>query len=314
MGKLLNVFWYRLNEGHGNFGDELNPYIIERLSGKKVKWTEPYHVYQSKYVAIKTIIYNFIFGKKRLNEIFSSDEWYSLINKKVIFAIGSIIRAYHSKNIIVWGSGIISTGDQIHDAEFLAVRGKKTQERLEQLGLAVPNVIGDPAILLPIVKNINKHKKYHVGIIPHYAHYQYYKSHFSENEVLLINLLDDIEEILAQINSCEITLSTSLHGIIVSHSYGIRSLWVKFVSADFLEIAGDNVKFDDYFSSVDINPYRPIDILKFSFENNLNLVEKLKNQYEHIMLPDKDVINKRQIELLKVVPFRLLKEFEKITM
>ena len=39
-----NVFWYRHPEGYGNFGDELNPYIIQKLSGKQVVLGKPYHV------------------------------------------------------------------------------------------------------------------------------------------------------------------------------------------------------------------------------------------------------------------------------
>lgn len=30
--KAIYLFWYKLEEGCGNFGDELNKYIVEKLS------------------------------------------------------------------------------------------------------------------------------------------------------------------------------------------------------------------------------------------------------------------------------------------
>lgn len=61
-------------------------------------------------------------------------------------------------------------------------------------------------------------------------------------------------DVIEDIVSCEYILSTSLHGIIVAHTYGVKALWIKKGN-----IQTDGIKFDDYFSSVQIDRYSPIE-------------------------------------------------------
>jgi hypothetical protein len=42
-----------------------------------------------------------------------------------------------------------------------------------------------------------------------------------------------------------LTYSSSLHGVIVSHAFGVPSIWM----ASSKPLHGDGVKFDDYFAS-----------------------------------------------------------------
>ena len=80
---------------------------------------------------------------------------------------------------------------------------------MEELGYKVPEAIGDPALLLPLVAPMKVRKKYRLGIIPHYIHYDQVNETFkSSRDVLVVNLLnDDIESVIRNINLCEFTIS-----------------------------------------------------------------------------------------------------------
>lgn len=306
----INLYWYKHEEGHGNFGDELNPYLVGKLSGKKVQLLNIEKINNSKWLNFKILIYKLINGKYSIKDCIKSDELNYILNKKGIFAIGSVIGWYSSKNIIVWGSGILSQEDKICPAKFLAVRGKYTQQKLEDLGYKAPKIIGDPALLLPLVKRDESPMKNGIAIIPHYIHYDFLKSQFKDRDVLIINMLDDIEVILNQIQASTLTLSTSLHGIIVSHAYGVPSLWVKYKNLEKRQLSGDNIKFYDYFSSVNIPEYSSVDfseIEDFVFKEN---VSTIINNYSEKIIPKSEKIKQIQRNLLTVAPFPILKKYK----
>jgi hypothetical protein len=54
-----------------------------------------------------------------------------------------------------------------------------------------------------------------------------------------------IEKIIDKIKSCRCTISSSLHGFIVTHAYGIPGTWCKFSN----NVIGDGFKFIDYLSA-----------------------------------------------------------------
>ena len=96
----------------------------------------------------------------------------AIFTKNVVVGIGSIISFIYHPSALVWGSGIISRKVKINKANFLAVRGKYTQQRLTELGFSAPDTVGDPALLLPLIFNKVVNKKNKLGIIPHYVHYE----------------------------------------------------------------------------------------------------------------------------------------------
>ncbi|KAF5280088.1 hypothetical protein FQR65_LT15078 [Abscondita terminalis] len=112
------------------------------------------------------------------------------------------------------------------------------------------SVYGDPALLLPLWLKPSEKKKYKLGIIPHWGEVDF----FMENYGHLYQIIDlrtkNVEEIVEEIAKCEYVLSTSLHGLIVAHAYGIPALWIKKGY-----IGTDGFKFKDYFSSVNIPFY-----------------------------------------------------------
>lgn len=304
MNSRINLYWYRHKDGQGNFGDELNPYIVQKLSGKKVNHIDINFIFDEKWLAVKTMIKALVERKISIGK-FIRYFYYNFINvPQVILAIGSILESSQSSNNIVWGAGFINSNTTTVKGIFLAVRGNKTAVKLDELNIVRPKITGDPAILLPVIYQPKSLKTNKIGIIPHYQHYHSVSEKFSD-EFLVINLLDNIEKVIDEIQSCKYTLSTSLHGIIVSHSYQVPSLWSDFPAAISHKLAGDNMKFSDYFSSVNIDDYQAIQIENLS-SLTADKITKLFEIKSEIAMPSEIIIEKIQKNLLNVVPFEII--------
>lgn len=242
-----------------NYGDLISIYLVEKISGREVTWVHP---------------------KKQ--------PWYKW-NKTNFVTIGSIIH-HSTKDSIVWGSGIIDKQQPIAKADFRAVRGPQTRKFLLGLDYECPKVYGDPALLLPKFYNPEIEKKYKLGVIPHYHDFLIAKELFNNDpDILVVDLMTlDVEEVTRQIMSCKKTISSSLHGIIVSQAYNIPSVWVKFSNKLF----GDGVKYLDYFESIAIKPYDPIFLTSerkvdpytlFGLFSSLPSIEKIKDVQNGLM-------------------------------
>jgi pyruvyltransferase len=269
LNKIPLFYWSSIIFEHQpleNYGDILSKYIVEKISKKKIVWKFP-----------------------------KNTRWYHK-DKRIYFGAGSIIM-HVDKHSIVWGSGIISKKDNFKEALFLAVRGPRTYQRIIELGYKCSPKFGDPAILLPRYYNPIVKKDFGIGIIPHYIDYEMISSLYQYDEdIKIISLLNnDVEETTQQILRCKRIVSSSLHGVIVSHSYDIPCLWVQFSDKLF----GDNVKFQDYFESVSMDSYIPKMIDKKLTLDNINeLFDKF------ISLPGEGIIDKLRNGLLEVCPFK----------
>lgn len=308
MKRKINLYWHKHSEGHGNFGDELNHYIVKKLSNSEINYINIELLDDRKVQALKLIIYNLFYGKLSLVEAFKYFKYNFFKNPTVIVCIGSVLQYCKMHTIIVWGAGIINNSTELRKCKIVAVRGFYTVQRLKELGYDTPKVVGDPAVLLPLVYPKTSKKKYFLGVIPHHIHYDdIVKKELNEN-IIVINLLDPIELIISQINMCEQTISTSLHGLIVSHSYGIPSLWVSLENSK-RKLVGDNVKFNDYFSSVEIQKYESI-FIEYEVLQNEEMMSQLFENYKKVDLPHPEIIQKLQKQLLITAPFEILNHFK----
>lgn len=300
MKEKIYLFWYKLEQGHGNFGDELNPYIISRLSDHDIKYINASLIMEDKGRILKSLIIYLFQGEITLTYFFKYLYYNFIKNPRIFLAIGSILQICKTDRVTVWGSGIISSDSNVPNANYLAVRGYKTINRIKELGYNPPSVVGDPALLLPLIYKKTVKKNFKVGIVPHHMHYNYYKDHFHD-QFIVINLLDKIEDIINQINQCEYIISTSLHGVITAHAYSIKSIWG---ISDKKKLVGDNIKFADYFSSVDISDYIPLRIEDLIGMDADNIIEYLSENYNDYLLPDELNISKIQENLLEVFPYK----------
>lgn len=297
----MYLYWFKGNKGITNFGDELNPYILECLTGKKVNYLP---IADTKINRLLKLLKRTLLNQMSFNDIVSVLR--SLTTRKYYAAIGSILQAVNGKNCHVWGAGLINKNSAIGNCKFYAVRGEISRNYIKKLGYKTPKAIGDPALLLPMIYKSSSKKIYDLGIIPHYVQMEDLKKQINleNNNVLIIDLLNEPELVIDQINSCKRTISSSLHGIIVSHAYGIPSLWCNLGKTP---LHGDDIKFYDYFSSVDINFYSKIEL---DFKNNLIYqVNSLFTEFYKDSLINNSLKN-IQSNLIKNAPFEILEKYK----
>lgn len=268
--KTIRLFWwnekYFHHKSQENYGDLLGKYLVEKIANKKVVFSVP---------------------KK-----FSIRDFF----QPIYVTVGSIL-AHVNHKCVVWGSGIILKDQAVKNAKFLAVRGPQTRKRLLALGYHVPEVYGDPALLLPKYYNPSVVKDYELGIIPHYTDFKIAETLFQLiPNCIVINLMtNDVEKTTQEILSCKKIISSSLHGLIVSHTYQIPAIWQKFSDKLF----GDNIKYQDYMESVQLNFYEPI---KKSNKYTIEEIELLFKKYPN--LPSNLKINELCEGLMQTCPFK----------
>ena len=261
---LTKLFYWGGQYSYGNFGDILSYYIFEKLSG---------------------------YASSNYNLLELSD-----VVEEHYMTIGSIIN-YSTPQTIIWGSGMISKYlEDIKFKKILCVRGPKTYKKLIDKGYKIPRKFGDPALMTPLIYKSKSIVKYKIGIIPHIKDYDFIKDNFKSDTLLIINLKikkdnKSLEKVIDDINSCEFILSSSLRGIILSNAYNIPV--VRFKN---YQLAGDDIKFIDYFESIYSDKY-----LCQSGDNIFNLIKNIENTKKIYKTPD--LIKDRQKDLIDTCPF-----------
>ena len=203
-----------------NFGDLLSKELVEKISGRPVRW-----------------------------------RGYDVPN--ILFGIGSILKKT-SGPATIWGSGIKAWEDGMSDQlEIKALRGRFSYLSAIRNGNTIqdPLPFGDPGLLAPKYYRSEVKRTFKLGVVPHFVDLDEITQRFADEGTLVVDVRKPVQEVIQDINSCEMTLCSSLHGIIISHAYGIPSLWAEFSD----KITGDGVKYLDYFSSVNIPFYHPFD-------------------------------------------------------
>lgn len=234
--------------GHGNFGDVLTPYIIKALTGVDIM-----HSREADHILM----------------------------------CGSILNQ-SNENSIILGAGFMSecdvfdTSKQVH-----LVRGILSKAILNEYGIGHRAMVGDPAIILPLIYKPKVNKRHRIGIVPHYVD-------FEEANKLKHRVIDvtwPVEAVINWICECDYIVTSSLHGLIVAQAYGIPAAWVQMSD----KLGGDDLKFRDYITTnAPTMPQYPIDLryskieeLKYywgDFQNRAQ-VYKLLNTKLNELLP-----------------------------
>lgn len=290
MKKINMVYW-----DTENFGDVINPALVEELSGIQTQH--------------KDILGNWFFKLVKFAKgiVFFDLDWWRKIYLKgqpTLVAIGSII-SWADKDSVVWGAGFMNEDEVFKGGEVRAVRGRLTAEKLIKAGKPTCNVYGDPALLLPLWITPVKTKKYDVSIIPHWKEIDFFVKNYGDKYNIIDLRTKDILSVVNEITASMRILSTSLHGIIVPHAYGIPALWIKKGYIDT-----DGFKFDDYFSSVNISAYSGFEDIGKILGDVAN-IDELFVDNASASLPNCSVED-IQVELLKVAPFPLQVKYQQL--
>jgi pyruvyltransferase len=205
-----------------NFGDMLTPMIVEFVSGQKIEYCN---------------------GK----------------TSGKLLCIGSGMNRWLLPNDIVYGYGSRNTdrfGKIIvpENVKIWLVRGKLTRDNIikDNPGVEVPEVYGDPALLMPLIYNPDVKKEYEIGFIPHYIDKGRYD--IKRKDVNVIDIQGDPKQVIREIKKCKTIISTSMHGLITADTYGIPVVWLQISD----NVLGAWFKFNDYFSGVGRGKHDPV--------------------------------------------------------
>ena len=208
-----------------NWGDKLNPVLVRFLTGRRPV------------------------NRKRAPE-----------GAPVHLVIGSGLSSAARDGDVVWGSGFLENiaPSRVADVRVCAVRGPLSRSLLLAAGRDCPEVYGDPALLMPLFYNPEVTPSYDVGLIQHCRE-------IGEEPlpllppgltVRVIDITGGIEEVIDAILSCRRILSSSLHGMIAAHAYGVPATWLKISDRPL----GDGFKFGDYWASMGRDDIEPIEV------------------------------------------------------
>ncbi|MDR3414424.1 MAG: polysaccharide pyruvyl transferase family protein [Formivibrio sp.] len=195
----VELCWWRPANGTINFGDALSPVIVDAM-----------------------------LARRKL----SRDS--AALRRKRLLAIGSCLHFARTGDVI-WGAGIngkIAEGrHRFRDLDVRAVRGPLTAQFLRKRGISVPEVYGDPALLLPYVmpwEAVEQDEPYIVmpnlndlaelGVVEH-----------------LVSPLSPWADCIARIRTSRLVIASSLHALIAAEAFGIpaRALRLSDVEAPF---------------------------------------------------------------------------------
>jgi pyruvyltransferase len=234
-----------------NFGDQLSPFILDMLINK-----EKYSVSYNK-----------------------PDNGISIL------VIGSYIHEARNYSYI-YGSGVrtdppIERYKNYTKLNVCAVRGPITKAFLERRGFIVPDIFGDPALLLPLFYKpiVIPDLSNKIAVIPHKSNYNKYKEIEKDTKYLLIDPLENWKDVINKLFSCKYTISSSLHGLICSDAYNKPNVWL-----DEFSLSEGDTKFKDYFMSqsryyVKIKKLEEFDETKLYSGGNRVDLEKLRNAF-----------------------------------
>jgi pyruvyltransferase len=221
--------------------------LVERKERKSLFWWQP----RDGSVNVGDHL-----SKVLVNEILSLRDT-SLIDKRAgtprLVCIGSVLH-FAKTGEVVWGSGINgkipASAHRFTDLDVRAVRGPKTRGFLMERGIEVPEVYGDPALLLPRFFDkafLMPSERKPFAVVPHFNESL---DKYAGYEHLLISPRVKPAEFVRGLLGAELIVSSSLHGLILAEAYGIPAVYLDWGNGE------DRFKYDDYYAGTGRTSWR----------------------------------------------------------
>lgn len=225
-------------------------------------------------------------GKYRRLGIWQKTE----VTDSTVGIVGSLIAALCDSPATVVGGGLINGNRRAYSSEFkpVGVRGFLTQAVIERDSGLRSAVIGDPGLLLPRLVPLPLRRRKPLGFIVHHVDREAWREKFPEHQDCLIDNYATEDEFVAQLAGYEAVASTSLHGCVFSHAYGVPV--APFVLTD--QVFGGDFKFRDYYSAYGLDIPRPV------LPTDVRAIERT---IERTAQPSAQVIADRQSEQLRYI-------------
>jgi pyruvyltransferase len=205
----------RIQRPERNFGDRLGPLIVRMMLGRmRLPESSPPH--------------------------------------RRLLTVGSIMHLAQPGDV-VWGSGRNGRiSDEQHCTDGLdvrAVRGPLTRDWLLDRGASCPEVFGDPALLLPLLRPdlvvLARRKRFPVTYVWHIDD----SNHRTTRGVNVLSPRASVERVMATLVQSELVVATSLHAIIVAEAFGVPA-------RSIVNVSEPEFKFTDYYRSTGRNAYQ----------------------------------------------------------
>lgn len=222
-----------------NVGDQLNVRLMQALTGRAVVWAP---AATADLVAIGSLL-DLLLGSP-------SD------------------RDRTRPSLAVWGSGFLApSGEHPHvhaertdvfrrSVVLHAVRGRQTRDRLAAMGFDVERVaLGDPGLLAArlLTGGVLPPRRFALGLVPHYVDANapvWEQTRRRLRDVRILRVSDPPDRFLAEMRTCDVIISSAMHGLILADAFGIPNIRVRVSD----RLIGGDYKFADYYSVFGISP------------------------------------------------------------
>ena len=148
---------------------------------------------------------------------------------RFLLSVGSVL-GKSLNDSVVWGSGLLKPRTPrafvpgLCRLDIRAVRGPQTRRVLMEKGFAVPEVYGDPGILMPLIYTPKVNHPKDVLFVPHH------KSHYDVSDCEGLRTISPIgtsySEFIDALANSSLVVTGSLHAVILAEAYGCPAVLV----------------------------------------------------------------------------------------